>query len=147
MTDIDEKPQRLRSGAYALCFAVSLPQLQAVARKLGYALAIHGSMATDLDLIAAPWSEDAVSAEELAEALRECVGGHMRLLDGKPIDHNPSWKPHGRLAYTFYFSKTDDGTSYGPYLDLSIMPRRREGEHYDNEDWRKSVVAREGVGT
>jgi len=121
---LEDKPQRLRSGAYALCFAASLPQLQAVARKQGYALAVHGSMATDFDLIACPWTEEATDAETLAAALCECVGGHVRLLEGRLIGRNPGWKPHGRLAYSFYLSKTPDGlTSYGPYLDLSIMPR------------------------
>jgi len=136
---LEDKPQRLRSGAYALCFAASLPQLQSVARKHGYALAVHGSMATDFDLIACPWTEEATDAQTLAAALCECVGGHVRLLEGRLIGRNPGWKPHGRLAYSFYLSKTPDGlTSYGPYLDLSIMPLRRDGEHYDNEDSRKS---------
>lgn len=122
---LPEKPQRMRSTAYALVFAFSLPTLQKVAREHGYALGVHGSMATDLDLIACPWTEDATSAEDLAEALRHCIGGHTRLELGQPIDHSPAPKPHGRQAYTFYVNKTEDEkpTSYGPYLDLSIMPR------------------------
>jgi len=32
-------------------------------RDCGYAIAPHGSLARDLDVIAVPWTEDAVSAE------------------------------------------------------------------------------------
>jgi len=114
--EIAQKPQRLRSGAFALCFAASLPLLQRVAREHGYALSVHGSMATDLDLIAAPWTEEATDAEMLIEALRASINGFFR--DHVPGLSNPAFKPHGRLAWSIY---TQDGES--PYLDISVMPR------------------------
>jgi len=41
-----------------------------IARRCGYAIGIHGSQGPkDLDLIAAPWTPAAVSAEELIAAL------------------------------------------------------------------------------
>lgn len=115
MTDLASK-QRLRHGAYALCFAASLPHLQAVAAQHGYALAVHGSMSTDLDLIAAPWVEDAAEPAALIEALREVVDGQMF----NDIDPNPSVRPHGRLAWSIY--TRDDQYRGGPYLDVSVMP-------------------------
>ena len=120
----------MRSTAYALIYAASLPKLQNVAREHGYALAVHGSMATDLDLIAAPWVEDAVPAIVLIQALRDAIGGFI--FHEKENDYNPTWKPHGRLAWSIYLQDGD-----GPYLDISVMPRRRDGEHYDNEDTRE----------
>lgn len=115
------KPQRLRSTAYALTYAAALPQLQAVAREHGYALAVHGSMATDLDLIAAPWTEEATDAETLIEALRAAIGGAIR--DETEFYHNPARRPHGRLAWSIYPDAESAQHSDGPYLDVSVMPR------------------------
>lgn len=120
-----ETPPRLRARARALAFAAALPALQAVARDHGYALAVHGSMATDLDLIAVPWVETAVDAATLAEALRECIGGFK-----SPRDHHPVWKPHGRLCWSFFCNEECDG----PYLDVSILPRRRKNAHFCSEE-------------
>lgn len=106
----------MRSGAYALCFAAALPQLQAEARKAGYALAVHGSMATDLDLIAIPWTEQAWEAQKLVDLLCEVVNGRMY----SDIDPNPVPRPHGRLAWSIYFNRD---MRAGPYIDLSVMPR------------------------
>lgn len=92
-----------------------VPKLVPVAKRLGYAIALHGSFLRDLDVVAVPWTDEAVSAEELAEALR--VEVHGWLLQGKkPI---PEVKPHGRLAWSIH---TDEGVGY---IDLSVMPRRK----------------------
>jgi hypothetical protein len=112
------KPQRFRASAFALVFASALPQLQEIARGHGYALAVHGSMATDLDLIAVPWVREGVSDEAtLIEALRVAIGGTIREQDA-----HPDLKPHGRNAYSIYCNQ-----GWGPYLDVSVMPRK--------EDW------------
>jgi hypothetical protein len=109
-------------------FAWMVPHLTKVARECGYALALHGSMVRDLDLIAVPWVDDAKSPEELAEALRAAVDGKIDTLahvgwDGpdsedphKSIRENPTQKPHGRRAWSIYFS----GRAF--YIDLSVMP-------------------------
>lgn len=120
-----------RSTAYALSFASALPNLQKIAREHGYALAVHGSMSRDFDLIAAPWIEDASDAFTLIEALREAVDGVIGVPSN--AEHNPAWKPHGRLAWTIY-----PAGEARVYMDISVMPRRREGEHYDNEDFRRT---------
>lgn len=44
-------------------------KLSSKARELGYALAVHGSVTRDCDLIAVPWTDAAVNAFELAHAL------------------------------------------------------------------------------
>lgn len=115
------KPQRLRSLPRALCFAVSLPLLQAVARNHGYALAVHGSMATDLDLVAVPWVDDADDAEVLVEALRVAVNGWIRndpnAYEHDYVNRNPEPKPHGRRAWSIYIGEG------AIYLDVSVMPR------------------------
>jgi hypothetical protein len=76
-----------------------VPTLIEVARKHGYALAVHGSMATDLDLIACPWTEDASDADTLIEEIRECVGGHFAA-GAKTAMEEAAERPHGRRSYT-----------------------------------------------
>ncbi len=92
--------------------------LREVARRHGYALAVHGSLSYDIDLLAAPWHDNAASPESLAAAIQEAV----RAIAGnaEAIDKNlPEKKPLGRLAWSFHMGG-------GPYVDLSVMPGIRE---------------------
>lgn len=54
----------------AAVYAHLYPSLVVDARELGYALALHGSMARDLDLVAIPWTDDAASARAQPADLR-----------------------------------------------------------------------------
>jgi hypothetical protein len=92
-------------------YAERLPILRTVAREHGYALGLHGSGERDLDLIAAPWTEDASEAEVLVEALRVSINGVV----AEPPSHI---KPHGRRAWLIYLHL--DGSRL--YVDLSVMP-------------------------
>ncbi len=85
---------------------------RAVAKREGYALGVHGSMARDLDLIAAPWTEKACDADELIEHL-------CRALDATlfETDQKPEHKPHGRKAWSLHL------LGLGLYLDVSVMPK------------------------
>ena len=103
--------------------ALLIEPLREVARSLGYALGLHGTLKRDIDLIACPWTKDAVSAGELAEALRhkaEEINGYAFQL---PHENDryfalgcPGGKAHGRRCWTFHLGG-------GPYIDLSVMPR------------------------
>lgn len=112
-----DKPTSCLPSIYANLY----PKLVALAREHGYALAVHGSMARDFDLIAAPWTEDAASAEVLIEAIRERIGGFI-VNDpaADPADfsrHNPQLRAHGRLGWAIQLGG-------GPYIDVSVMPRQ-----------------------
>ena len=130
---MSNKPQRLACPSYALVYATILPGLQAIARDHGYALTVHGSMATDLDLVACPWTEEATDAETMIEAIRERMVATFPTgykLAGEMVP-NPEPKPHGRLGWAFHFDFThplhtsnDHGS---PYLDISVMPRKEMG--------------------
>lgn len=109
----------------AATYLAMIPPLTEAAREVGYALAVHGSMGRDLDLIAVPWTEEAVNAEALImRLLAACgyCGGHIaHRSEGK--DGGPQTggdiaavKPHGRLAWSIHFQN-------GLYLDVSVMPR------------------------
>lgn len=84
------------------------------ARKHGYALAIHGTVTQDLDLIAVPWTDEAAPAAVVVEALRrhfayvETVPAELRTEQATP-------KPHGRLAWNLYLD-------HGGKVDLSVLP-------------------------
>jgi hypothetical protein len=112
-----------------------------IARENGYALAIHGSVTTDLDLIAVPWTETACDAETLMQAMmqklsaldyrqlleRDCgswakEGDIDRMVKSErerngdprgPLDC--AMKPHGRKAWNLHLL-------HGIKIDLSVMP-------------------------
>jgi hypothetical protein len=99
-----------------------------VGRQLGYAVAVHGSRARDLDLIAAPWvdagaplaPDGPVTPRELVEAIAEALPG---------IYGAPEKKPHGRVGYVIV--PLDRLGIDAWYIDLSIMPRRRRRKAAD----------------
>lgn len=82
------------------------------ARELGYAVAIHGSVQRDLDLVAIPWTIGACDPQTLVDAvIRSCRGW---VLNEK--NRNPETKPHGRLSWSIHLDQYT-------YIDLSVMPR------------------------
>lgn len=92
-------------------------------RELGYSFALHGTLERDLDIVAIPWTEEAVPAEELARAVAEMIGWRKISDDGLAIQrteellmHGPGIKPHGRLTWTILYGST--------WIDLSVMPRK-----------------------
>lgn len=98
-----------------------LPIIRRVAREFGYAIGLHGSGTRDLDLIAAPWTGTAHSAEELVDAICLAIHGVAETLPG--LEQNPARRSHGRLAWSIQIGA-------GRYIDLSIM-RRDETAHED----------------
>lgn len=113
--------------------------LREVSRRLGYALTVHGSLVRDIDLVAVPWSDGAVSAKILAKAIQHKAREIVGYAEPHPVEStstNPKWfrdglngyvrkmgritaKPHGRKSWTFHLLRTHDG----PYIDLAVMSR------------------------
>ncbi len=96
-------------------YAATYTQLERIAWRHGYCLALHGSMGRDVDMLAAPWTKDADSPERLVRAFIKAIykGQDKAWLK----DRVPEQKPHGRIAYSFHLG------SSGCYVDVSIMPR------------------------
>lgn len=90
--------------------------VRAVARYHGYAVGVHGTLARDIDLIAVPWTDEAVAAELLADAIAGAVVGLILQPADDEVRGSPTLKPHRRLAWSIY-------GVLGTYIDLSIMPR------------------------
>lgn len=119
----------MKQPTIAPMFACMYPGLCDIARQHGYCLAIHGSVVTDLDLVAIPWTKEAVEHNILVDALFK----HLNALDYKGLlTRDCTWlneqqinqlvnniiiedKPHGRVAYNLYLY-------FGVKIDLSIMP-------------------------
>jgi hypothetical protein len=98
------------------------------AKELGYAVAVHGTLKRDIDLVAIPWIAEAVEPKVLAMALHEvvlAVHGKSYLQDDPfHMDGCPGHKPHGRLVWSFYFAvENGNPAAFHGYVDLSVMPR------------------------
>lgn len=131
--DLEERfrpPKEFEPAIRARCEEL-LPVIRDAARECGYAIGVHGSMVRDLDLIAAPWTEEATGGEELikavADRLRAFVGD-----EGVYWQVPETWqrKPHGRGGGNIIFQgrhvvETPNGAF--PFIDLSIMPRMQGG--------------------
>lgn len=100
-----------RSAYYAAIY----PHLREIARDHGYALALHGSLIKDLDLVAVPWTEEAVDEATLVRAIVDGCGGYVP----PPSAAQPyrQEKPHGRVSWTIFLGRD------GGYIDLGVMPR------------------------
>lgn len=93
--------------------------LREIATSNGYALAIHGSLAKDMDLIAAPWTDEAIEPAKLVGLFVKRLGlvwdeGITVLSPDNEICKGI--KPHGRLAWNIMLGSS-------AYIDVSIMPR------------------------
>ena len=89
----------------------ALTAVRIAAKRCGYAVGWHGSLARDVDLIAVPWVDHAYPPREMVDHVVNSVGGWI-----KPSDNCPREKPHGRLAWSIHLLGT------GTYIDLSVMP-------------------------
>lgn len=112
-------PSPARAAAYVALY----PLLLQVAKRHGYALAVHGSLHRDFDLIAVPWIEEASDPLTLIRAIKRATRTvtHHEESDRLVKDCAPTQKPHGRVAYSLHV--TNYGM-YAGYLDISIMPKR-----------------------
>lgn len=88
-----------------------------VARHQGYAIAVHGSLVKDVDLVAIPWIEPcAITPLMLAEIIADALPGF--------IEVGPEIGPHGKTGFVirpFVHFGFDNW-----YIDLSVVPRRRK---------------------
>lgn len=95
---------------FAPVYAAALyPGLAKIFQKHGYALAVHGSLARDFDLVAIPWIEGPSDPDMvLADVVTEFT---VRVMDDVPEIKN-----HGRKVFTI-------SVGFGECaIDLSFMP-------------------------
>jgi hypothetical protein len=114
------EPVPARAAAYCALY----PMLQQIAKDHGYALAVHGSVHRDFDLIAVPWVETCADPKQLISSFKAAT--KMVVHSDQIEDEEKAWpdlsvseKPHGRQAYSLHV--TNHGM-YAGYLDISIIP-------------------------
>lgn len=86
----------MKAANMAPVYVALYPELAGIARKHGYALAIHGSVARDFDLVFVPWAESVSTPDAVLAELAAAY--HFRLI-GRLTE-----KPHGRLCQTISIS-------------------------------------------
>ena len=114
----------MKEPNYAPSYCCLYPRLATVARTHGYALAVHGTMGRDFDLIAVPWIDSASEPDALIRDILDACAtdlpeGTAKCVDGKWIAVDltkPSVKEHGRLCWTIILER-------GAFIDFSVMPR------------------------
>ena len=94
-TPIDDLVQGARNKAL---LEVILPAIRNAAKDAGYSVAVHGSLLRDIDLVAIPWRENAITNKDF---LVQSICGAIRGVTGR-CNPMKAWadKPHGRKAKT-----------------------------------------------
>lgn len=112
-----ELKRRNRVARSALAyFETHIDLLRQNARASGYALAVHGSLLRDVDLLAMPWTDEAKSPKELVESLFGIVRALASKGDKQFVRKNdlPTIKPHNRIAWSIHVNRDT-------YIDLSVV--------------------------
>jgi hypothetical protein len=99
----------MKPSNYAPMYCALYPDLANICRSHGYALAIHGSLARDMDLICVPWIELCDSPEVVVKDITTQFA--IRSIG------EPEIREHGREIWTISIGHGDC------FIDLSFMPR------------------------
>jgi hypothetical protein len=104
----------MKDPTFASAYVAFYPMLSEITRAHGYALAVHGSVTRDFDLIAVPWTKEADEADTLILAIAKFAG----LITSKPdlALIGPEEKEHGRRAWSIMVGN-------GAVIDFSILPK------------------------
>jgi hypothetical protein len=86
--------------------------IRSLAREVGYAVGVHGSQLNDFDIMAFPWTEEAVSCDELVSHLCKNLVAN----DSPALMLGSDDKPFGRRAFTIQMN------GYYRPIDLSVAP-------------------------
>lgn len=115
---MSDKPLPLNSNM--LLYANLLPVIRQIARDHGYAVGVHGSMVTDLDLMLMPWVENVQPVHTCIVAIAKACGGFFPMGGSHKVGEkwvlsdNPGVKPHNRFSWTIAFGGA-------AYLDISVV--------------------------
>jgi hypothetical protein len=108
----------MKPPTFAPAYVGLFPILAEVAQQHGYALAVHGSVSRDFDLVAIPWAKAVADAETLIRAIAAAMSYTMdtaitpdRLMEPPYTEH----KPHGRRSWAIPLD-------CGALLDVSVLP-------------------------
>lgn len=124
----------ITTNGRAAFYASMWPDFKDAALKCGWALGLHGSLASDMDIMAMPWTEEATPAEEMIKALSDCF-------TESPFSHEHriphKGKPNGRIVYTMSIWADF-------YLDINIIDSSSTNlitfsSDFSNTQWKPSA--------
>jgi hypothetical protein len=99
----------MKPANFAPIYCALYPQLAETTRKHGYALAIHGSLARDFDLICIPWTDEPSDPQLVIDDLTSTFS-ITEVGEADTVQH-------GRERHTL-------SICFGEcFIDLSFMPR------------------------
>lgn len=95
-------------------YCAMYPSLAEICRSHGYALAVHGTLARDFDMIAVPWVDNPSEPQVVVDAI---TSKHAV----NEVAGSPELMRHNRLCYTLAL--------YGEFFfDFSFMPADQYAE-------------------
>lgn len=100
----------MKNPTYGPVYCAMYPELAAIARQHGYALAIHGSTARDFDLVCIPWVESPSEPRAVVDAM--CSRFAIKAAADSPV-----MRLHGREVWMINIAWGECA------IDLSFMPR------------------------
>jgi hypothetical protein len=99
------------SNGKAAFYACIWPDIRNAALDCGWALGLHGSLSSDMDIMAMPWTEYAKPVEEMIKAISDCFTESPFKEEHTVASYG---KPNGRVVYTM--SIWSDW-----YLDINVI--------------------------
>jgi hypothetical protein len=103
--------EHVTTNGRAVFYACLWEDLRNAALNCGWALGLHGSLSSDMDIMAMPWTEEAKSEEEMIMALEGCLTKPDERIFKTTRNTN---KPHNRIVYTIHIFSDF-------YLDVNII--------------------------
>lgn len=100
--------EAVTTNGRAVFYAAMWNDLRQAALDKGWALALHGSLANDMDIMAMPWIEDAAPPIEMILGLRRCFE------NPREITFRETPMPNNRIVYTLSIWADF-------YLDINII--------------------------
>lgn len=101
----------MKPANYAPIYCALYPKLTELAREHGYAMAVHGSMARDMDVCCIPWIKAPSEPQAVVDEITKTFA--ISQINGWTIHE------HGREVTTL-------SIAFGEcFIDLSFMPRVR----------------------
>ena len=97
----------------AVFYACMWEDFRKAALDCGWALGLHGSLASDMDIMAMKWVDGAKSVEEMIKSLEDCLEN----MEQDTIHFKTKIstdKPHNRIVYTIHIYADF-------YLDINVI--------------------------
>ena len=88
--------EHIVTNGRAAFYAIIWEDFRNAALDCGWALGLHGSLASDIDIMAMAWTSDAKPVEVLITALENC----LTKTDNEFFKTEKSYGPHNRVIYT-----------------------------------------------